>query len=279
MSVESTLRQQPSAFGFALIISNDYVGISSLPPLWGTEKDAEAMRDAFAHLNIVVLWKKNLSLEAMLQSVRETTECRKNPEKCVCIAFVFSGHGYDSRQLYTQDEKKVDIERIITEFYPKNAAHIGNVPKLFFIDVCRGSQEVEPVAVPKGAGQGVPETQKMPAAAEPAALALDRGATVSLSQLVPGEGNYLIAYSTMPDYKAYEMTGRGGIWMTTVARKLRSSRASIDDVLTEVNQEMLKKFQEGKWDRMQQPEKVSTLNRKVFLHPDRAAEIGESMIS
>ena len=275
MSVESILQSKPRISGFALVISNDYVDSPGLSPIHGTEKDGEVMRDAFAHLNIAVLWKKNLSQEETIRSILEVTNCTKHPAtECSCIAFVFSGHGndVDGGKLFTQDGRMVAIRDIIRPFLPKNAPHIGNVPKLFFIDACRGCKEVEPVAVPKGRNE---LTRTRPGTFGAARTTQRvRGATV-LSQLVPGEGNFLLAYSTMHNYQAYEMAGRGGLWMTTLARKLRSSRASIDDILTEVNEEMLAIYQAGKGgNKMQQPEKISRLNKKVFLHLDRAPEVG-----
>ena len=44
-----------------------------------------------------------------------------------------------------------------------------------------------------------------------------------------------MAYSTMPEHKAHELEGQGGIWINILAEKLKTTDASVLDVLTAVN--------------------------------------------
>ena len=65
--------------------------------------------------------------------------------------------------------------------------------------------------------------------------------------------------------------------MAAVAKKLHTSQESVEDVLTDVNEELMEKYQSPEWRHcMQQPKKVSRLNRRVYLslgaHPPTAAE-------
>lgn len=54
-------------------------------------------------------------------------------------------------------------------------------------------------------------------------------------------------------------------------QKLRTSEESVEDVLTEVNEELMEKYQTPEWRHcMQQPERVSRLNRRVYLSVPRA---------
>ena len=65
-----------------------------------------------------------------------------------------------------QDGKTVDTdENIVKPFLPKSTRKIGNLPKLFFIDACRGKEDIDPVrgsgkeTEPKVVERGVTEKQ------------------------------------------------------------------------------------------------------------------------
>ncbi len=254
-SLSSTVASRlPAAKGFALIVSNDYSATPhelSLPVLTGTRKDAQQMAEAFKALGIVTICEHNLTRLRLMQLVYETAQCTNYPRNSTCIAFVFSGHGYEKNHLYTQDGKKVKIEQIVEQFLPRRAPVIGNIPKLFFIDACRGDQEMQSITIPKGAP----------------GLRAKGGKGISLE--VPPEGNYLLAYSTMPCYRSYESQGEGGIWMTTLAARLRLAAGrgeSVEDILTAVNEDLMQRYQSPEWKtNVQQPEKISRLNKRVYL--------------
>ncbi len=237
-----------TSLGFALIISNDYSNTPELPTLTGTKVDAKLMDETFKALKFDTRPEHNLGRGRLMEIMRETAG-RNYPKSCKAIAVVFAGHGNSDDCLCMQDGNTVTIFReIVEEFLPGKAPTIGSIPKLFFIDACRGDATTQSVTVPRGGGNKV--------------------ATLR----VPDQGNFLLAHSTMPNYEAYELKGKGGIWMTSLARKLRTSRKSVEDILSEVNQDMMQLFQSPEWSgRMQQPEKLSRLNEIVYLHPEVAA--------
>ncbi len=259
---QKVISKHSTSKGFALIISNDYCDTPSqldLPPLAGTKKDAQQMASAFKTLNIVTLCEHNLTRARLMQLVYETAQSTNYPRESTCIAFVFSGHGYERNHLYMQDGKKVKIEQLVEQFLPRKAPKIANIPKLFFIDACRGDQEMHSITVPKGI----------------AGLKVRGGKSISLE--VPPEGNYLLAYSTMPCYRSYEFQGEGGIWMTTLARRLRAAAdrgESIEDILTAVNEDLIQRYQSHEWKtQVQQPEKISRLNKRVYLGPQKETSL------
>ena len=255
MSITGVIRKNPHASGFAIIISNDYANTPDpgLETLKGTHKDSQGMEDAFRSLNIATHKVHNITKFQLVALLSDAARCTEYPEGSKCIAFVFSGHGFDSNQIYMQDGKLMHItNEIIQPLLPFRAPHIGTIPKLFFIDACRGSRNITPVVVPRSAGGAVQEIHQ-------------KGGTDATLQLPP-EGNFLVAYSTMPEYHAYEMKGDGGVWMTTLAEKLRTSQDYVEVILSDVRKELLQKYQSPGWRaRMQQPETLSRLNEKVCL--------------
>ena len=231
--------QNPRVNGFALIFTNDYEGEGShLPTLKGARVDGQRMLETMELLNFETRWEHNATATLTRRVVRETVRCQYLPNY-KRLAFVFSGHGTTKHYLYTQDGKQINFHDIMKQFNPDQSPHIGAIPKLFFIDACRGSLTTQPVLVTKG------------------------GHDVSLK--VPEQSNFLVAYSTMPDHRAHESRDQGGIWMSILAEKLKKTDASVLDVLTKVNAELCREFHTDQVGCYQQPELVSRLNDEVHL--------------
>ena len=232
--------QNPSVSGFALIVTNDYMagnGTQALPPLKGARTDGKEMCETMENLNFETRWEHNASAATTRKLVREAARCQYLPNY-KRLGFVFSGHGTTNHMLYGQDGRNINFHEIMKEFYPDHSPHLGTIPKLFFIDACRGSRLTEPALVCKG------------------------GHDVTLR--VPEQSNFLVAYSTMPGHKAHETEGQGGIWMNVLAEKLKTMEASVLDVLTAVNKQLSLDFHTAHGV-FQQPELVSRLNEEVHL--------------
>lgn len=259
MSLTTTIETQPTnARGLAIVVTNDYDSSQSpLSPISGTVKDGKNMSQAFQRLGFTVHWEKNIGIERFQKLMCETKEFKdyNKFKKYKCFAFVFSGHGKSGDHIYMQDGKLVCIgEQIIEPLLPKNCNSMGNLPKLFFIDACRGDQLTKGVLVPKG-GDGE-----------------SCGIEKIEMKRVPAGGNFLVAYSTLPDHRAWEHLGEGGAWLRKLAEKIQTSKNSIEDVLTEVNRELVER--DGS-EPMQQPDRRSTLNEVLFLYPseDKAGQL------
>jgi len=257
-SIQETIRREPEANGLAIIISNDYSSCCRLDPLTGARKDGENMFRAFKYLKFATHWESNVTKPRLMQLIYDATRYYfyHQFENYRCIAFVFAGHGFTMDQIYMQDGTLVSITDIVQSFLPKSAPHIGNLPKLFLIDACRGTKDINPVFVPRGSAKVFKGN------------AVERGVTELLNLRLPSEGNYLIAYSTMPEHKSYEQFGEGSTWTTILAEKLCTSHDSIEDILTAVNEKMMEIYQTSLQCPMQQPEKRSYLNKILILNPD-----------
>ena len=272
-SVTSEVDANPKAKGLAIIITNDYIGTPEFPhkldELNGTMKDGENFWSTFSSLKFVVHWEHNVNTERLEQIMYEVKHLKhKKVKDYKCIVLVFSGHGTSGNYVYMHDRKEVNIsEHLIAPLLPESVKEFGNIPKLFFIDACRGSKTMKTVVVPKGksASEGTSPS---------------RGSSLISNLKVPAKGNFLVAYSTMPEYRAYE-DGAGGIWLTVLAKKIMESPGvSIGDVLTDVNEELLEMTQSKEFV-VQQPEQLNRLNKKVFLletedEQASAANLGES---
>ena len=256
-SVGELVRQNPSKRGLAIIVTNGYEASTKLSTLKGPKKDGDRMREAFNRLQIATYCKHNVGCGELRKILKEVSGIV--PSKTYeSISFVFAGHGLETRAIYLQDGGTVPIQEIINSLLPHRAPNIGNIPKLFFFDACRGSNDIKPVMVPRSGGRVSQNEREV----------LGRGANDIKTVLVPPEGNTLVAYATMPRYKAHENGEDGGIWMKALASKLVASKEPIEVVLTKVREQLHATYQDPQWaGYMQMPETINTLLRPVYLNP------------
>ena len=259
-TITDVLKQNPSKRGLAILVSNDYSEVKELGTLVGSVKDGNKMKSVFERLEIATLWKQNITLPQLRELLREVYTLRVS-KSYKSISFVFSGHGQEKDLLFMNDGKTVHLQEIVNAFAPDQARNIGNVPKLFFIDACRGKESFQAVTVPRcGDGVQVVKNHK--------SSPLYRGGTEAKTVFVPPKGNMLIAFSNIANNRALEGKD-GGIWTKALAKRLVDSKENIETVLTCVRQDLQHMYQDPFWrDNMQLPETVSHLLKPVYLHPD-----------
>ena len=262
-SVAEVVQRNTSKRGLAIIVTNSHLQEEkrSLP---GAEKDGTRMEGVFGSLNIATLRRQNITANGLRRLLAEVRALQGLPPTYKSISFVYSGHGREGGMLCMEgmplEKQLVHIQEIVDAFLPKNAPNIGNVPKLFFIDACRGAGTFQPVMVPRDAAV-VERPQK-------ASRITQRGATDLATVFVPPEGNTLLAYSNIQGQRALEDRNDGGVWMKALGKRMAVSKESIEAVLTEVREDLIKKYQEPLWrGHMQLPESVNRLITKVYLHP------------
>ena len=190
--------QMPAKQGLAIIITNDYsICDDTLSTLKGPKIDGETICKVFNGFNIATYRKHNVLHGEIELVLKQVANLNRLPIKSYeSISFFFSGHG-GTEGVYFQDGSMMAVQDIVRPLFPVNACEIGNVPKLFFIDACRGNKTLPSVIVPSGR---VPSAGKMVA--------------------IPDEANTLVAYATMTRFMAHEYNG--GIWTQALMRKLQT---------------------------------------------------------
>ena len=246
--------------GLVIIISNDFLSPLgkavqlNLDPICGAKKDGERMDGLFTRLGFATLWKCNITFN-QLQEIISDASHYKYPKCYECLVFVFSTHGRENELLYMQDGETIAVNEIIEKFYPENAQQIGTIPKIFLIDACRGDKKLHCVPISKGLSSDSSPIKK-------------RGATPLTEALITPQGNYLVAFSTMPNYKSYEIKGAGGIWMQTLADKIECMpNSSVPDVLVSVAGAMIKTINDKECMEMfaMEPDFICKLHENVYF--------------
>ena len=225
--------------GIAIIVTSDYQR-SRQRYLSGTTSDGERMRDVLELLNIQVILLQNerarkRDVERVLRQLsihlNGITE-NANIENKVLI-FAFAGHGnyhhhYDVRLVADQDEYLSLWDDIMPPFVKNHPLCLFKIPKLFFIDACRGNQ---PLPVAGAIGRPIQESQ-------------DTHKDV---------GNFLIAYSTIKGYISHD----DDTWMKRLADKIRAG-GSITTILDELARDTRPDMQ---------PEYISRLQGSYIFPP------------
>jgi len=249
--VEAFTKVEENPRGLAVIVTNEYKKVprGHLP---GMKKDGRAMENAFGSLGFATLWKPNISSEDMKALVKSVVKYFQDnpppkdyvvqdnpPPKNYVVAFVFSGHGGEGDLLIGEDNGDVHlISEIVKPLAEEHA--IGNIPKLFFVNACRGKNELKPVVMLKR----------------------------SARELITAEGNYYVAYSTIPDHVAYGDPKSGSTWIQILAKNLQDRSEPVSVIVETTNGELWKMYETHpeirKW---QQPESVNRLRGPVCLRP------------
>ena len=232
--------------GLALVIANDYKDAAASTrrsPLPGALEDSKDYKETFVeYLKYKVVVRCNLKGNGIRRAIDDLiSEASNCPfgRKDAYIAFVFCGHG-DEGVIIGQDGVKVRLEEIFNRFTSGTEnQHLVPLVKLFFIDACRGTNEDTGVWT-------------------------SRGGEMALRELVPAGGNMFIAYSTLPQYKAYESRHNPrGLFSCILNRELRKNEnmeRSLDDIITIVTEKMIEESRNyGEHVSFQIPQKVVTL--------------------
>ena len=248
MSLPELARRNPSSHGLALIISNDYEDTEKF--LAGTEKDGERMKTAFERLGIATIWRHNVRWAELKELLRGAAQLDPRKTMFETISFFFAGHG-DTKTIAMEDDP-MDLQEVVKAFSPPKARWLGDIPKLFFIDACRGEDIITSYPAP----------------------AVHRGSCSRLQEpyprpriiFTPKEGNILMAFSTLPSYVARDSTN-GSKWTELLADELCKSTEEINEVLRQVRSDFRDLQQDtAHVEGVQLPETRSTLCKRVILN-------------
>ena len=233
--------------GLAILVTCDYEGTNN-QALNATNEDANEMRKTFKQLQYNVHQLKNgnaterkitiLLNQASRYLSLYSGKPRNSDGSPKVIVLAFSGHGtscgWDDDRIVSNNGKFLLLKKDVVPRLVRHEA-VATIPKLFFIDACRGSAQFLSKRLEKGSGIGIPSMLKMVKNGK------ECGAT-----------NYRIDYATIPNYTSaagpYQST-----WMPVLARFLREKDRELSVVVEEVKGEI------AQGTTSQQPQSVNSL--------------------
>lgn len=254
------MAEDHNARGLAIIVTNDYIGNTGrLTELPMTHDDGREMEKTFKELKFVTHREKNVTTPHH-QSIIDAITQIKHPYSngyYKCIVYVFSGHGGEGDSLSLQDCGRVNLVKDVIEklCHPR----IAHIPKLFFIDACRGGEHNPVHQGQSSALHRIARTILKKIRPRRRPVQLNDNALIAALK-----GNFLIAYATTDMRVAPAMTGEGS-WMQILARELRESGRSVQEVTAMARKTLLEEYIKEKQQRPQQPETVDRLNDLLCL--------------
>ncbi|NXX41520.1 CASP8 protein, partial [Tricholaema leucomelas] len=215
----------------------------------GTDVDAEALRRVFSKLHFAVVEHRDLTAEAMRETVN-MYRCEDHKDKDCFVCCILS-HGKKG-SVYGVDGQEVPIQELTTSFTGQNCQSLAGKPKVFFIQACQG----------ESFHKGVPiETDSVEQDSS-----VETDARLQF-ECIPAEADFLVGMATLQDYVSYRNRREGTWYIQALCQHLEYSCPRGEDILTiltAVNQEVSKKSCSGNADK-QMPQPSFTLRKKLIF--------------
>ena len=249
--------------GLAILVTCDYEnstkGLTHLP---ATHKDAEELETTFTQFNYDIhkLQNKDATkqgIESLLSSASEyfSAYSTRRDLKSQVIIFAFSGHGSNKKGnelLYSNDGHEIQLEDEVI-FPLVQEKSVDDISKIFFIDACRGNDEL--VSVSKGGG---PSREVLKSVKQ----CWDEKGVDHV------QGNYRAYFATIPDHKAYVTPDMSeSRWMPLMARALREDKE--DKSLGDIADDISSRVHNMPWPKKQQCDMLTSRINTGPLHLKR----------
>ena len=223
--VQQCINEHPNANGLVVIFTNDYKdtipsdSADKLEALEECHTDGLEMKKTFCDdFGFACLWKKNCTAAQTSRVMELMGRCVYLPSY-KCLAVVFSGHG-KANVLLGNDGNVISIEEeVIGPLQPGELPQMRKVPKLVFIDACRGEQEM-PAWKNKE-----PRKREM--------ITREK----KMGPRGVAKGGCFVAYATTLGYRTFTCGNRSR-WLPRVAHKLKISDECVQEIVAEVCEEL-----------------------------------------
>ncbi|XP_064016841.1 caspase-8-like isoform X2 [Pogoniulus pusillus] len=215
----------------------------------GTDVDAEALRRVFSKLHFAVEERRDLTAEAMRETV-SMYRCEDHKDKDCFVCCILS-HGKKG-SVYGVDGQEVPIQELTISFTAENCRSLAGKPKVFFIQACQGE------SFHKGVPVETDSVEQDSSVETDARLQFD---------CIPAEADFLLGMATLQDYVSYRNRREGTWYIQALCQHLEYSCPRGEDILTiltAVNQEVSKKSCSANADK-QMPQPSFTLRKKLIF--------------
>jgi len=188
--------------GICLVINN--FNFSGVEERQGSKLDEEAIASLFNELHFKVEIKQNLGRLEILQVAQEMAA--RDHSKHAAFVFCIMSHGDKKDVIYGVDNRKTEMEDLMSEFTATNCPTLENKPKLFFIQACRGDKSDPRMKRLSASTENIAEDGIHTMNSPDADLA---------NGLSAREADFLLAFATVPGYKAWR-SKQAGSWFIQV---------------------------------------------------------------
>jgi len=243
--------------GICLVINNyNFLGEDERQ---GAKLDEEAIACLFEELHFIVVIRENLGGLEILKVAQEMAA--KDHSNYAAFVFCIMSHGDKKDVIYGVDNRKAGMEDLMCEFTATNCPTLENKPKLFFIQACRGQRND-------------PRMNRLSAStsdniAEDSIQIIHSPDADLANGVSPREADFLLAFATVPGYKAWRSKRVGSWFIQVLVDVIRTYHRHhhLLDMLTEVNKrvaDIANEYPDVELS-FQVPAPTHTLRKQVFL--------------
>ena len=225
-----------SPHGIALIINIEQIlGQNNRQ---GTRIDEKNLIQTFRYLGYIVEVHRDCSA-SQIRDIFDEVSTRDHSKYDSFVSCLLS-HGAEG-EIYGSDGAKVDITELVIKFNAESCKLLGNKPKMFFVQACRGREKDKGTMV---CADSVEED----------------------SILVPDEEDVYIGYATPPGKVAWRDTQHGSWYISELCRALctHATHAHLLCMVQEVNEKVGVNYSTRSGNK-QAPEYVTQLRKDVYF--------------
>ncbi|XP_041356439.1 caspase-3-like [Gigantopelta aegis] len=233
-----SMTQKPR--GICLIINNVvYANPSKGRP--GSEKDCKHLQATFRKILFKVIVCNNLTDSSIISTIKKmSTRDHSQYDSFVCCILAHGGRG----TVTGVNHKRVDLEKITSNFRVCDCPSLAGKPKVFIIQACQGSREQ----------RGVELYQSDSISDDTPLMTLADGA------------DFFMAYATEPGFKSYRNPRTGSFFINSLCKNINQYKShELSQIMRKVCAEITETNIND--DMKQVPWISSTLTKDLVLWP------------
>ncbi|KAL9971092.1 hypothetical protein ACROYT_G023579 [Oculina patagonica] len=219
----------------------------------GGEFDEEEISNLFTDLSFDVHVRHDLKYNEIMDTAEEYAS--KDHTDYNAFAMIVMTHGGSGDTICGVNGKTISVNALMAEFKAACCPSLGNKPKIFIFQTCRGQ-----------CYSNVVRTDSCNKRFKADALSLD--STLSFS-VTPTEAYFLLGFSTAPGYPSWRNKESGSFYIQVLMQVIRElhQHHHLLDMLTEVNKRVAEKASNELSDgeNIQIPAPVHTLRAQLYL--------------
>ncbi|XP_014611657.1 PREDICTED: caspase-like [Polistes canadensis] len=263
----------------ALIFCHELFYHNYEEPRVGVEKDCNRLKSLLQMFKFKVKIYKDQTVNKILDTLEKVSKMDHSDKDCLLIVVLTHGNS----GVLSAFDKQYDIIDLWNPFSENNCPSLRGKPKLFFVQACRGkkvdsgtelqSQEDTQFKKQLSSMNSIPDGNYS-----------ENSSKEHEAFNTPDEQDFLIGYSTVPDYISYK-TLSGSWYIEEICSIFRRYGKNYDllTLLTFVSQRVAlnhvscKSIDPKYEDKKQAPCIVSTLTKLLYFFPEEAEEIPKDL--
>ena len=255
--------------GLVLIINNRK--FMQMTERVGTDIDESNLKNLFNQLGYIVCVSKDLTAKGMLQSIHKFSMRAEHKVFDSCVVCVLT-HG-ENNELFGIDDEALSVHEFMSKLNGLNCPALLHKPKIFILQACRGQRYDPGVRITGDATDAFVGNCFGFTSPKPGSCNTD------VSNKLPAEADFLIAYATVPGYVSWRNNIRGSWFIQSICEIFAKYAKEMDilEMLTLVNKRVSEVYESSRDSYKQIPECATRLRRKFYFFPGLSFPVSNSI--